>query len=220
MAPATVKYYSEYPGNSRQVLVDPGRRRRGRLVLPQGLVRRPEGDGGLQGQVRLRSRRAEGLEGSCATSPSSSTVPTRSATASRSTPTTPMTRMAMGVENAHLLLRRRARRLRDLQGRRHHQLRQERRGARSLQGALQFTPPGWAKTLLRRRQPGDHREPGGDEHELLRLLPGAGQRGDQPERQEHRLLRQPARPEWRPVRRARRPGHLDRLLLARTRKRR
>ena len=79
---------------------------------------------------------------------------------------------------------------------------------------------GLGQGLLRRGQPGDHREPGRDEHELLRLLPGAGQRGDQPQRQEHRLLRQPAGPERRPVRRARRPGHLDRLLLARTRKRR
>ena len=100
MAPATVKYYAEYPAQLRQVLVDPGRRRRRRLVLPQGLVRGPEGDGSLQGQVRLRPRRAEGLEGSCATSPSSSTGRTRSATASPSTPTTPMTRMVMGVENA------------------------------------------------------------------------------------------------------------------------
>ena len=56
-----------------------------------------------------------------------------------------------------------------------------------------FTPPGWGKTFFARRQPGDHRRPGGDEHELLRLLPGAGQRGDQPERQDHRLLRQPGR---------------------------
>ena len=59
MAPATVKYYAEYPGQ-RQVLGDPARGRRHRLGLPQGLVRGPEGEGGLQGQVRLRSRRAEG----------------------------------------------------------------------------------------------------------------------------------------------------------------
>ena len=47
--------------------------------------------------------------------------------------------------------------------------------------------------VLPGEQPGDHRGPGGDEHELLRLLPGAGQPGDQPARREHRLLRQPAR---------------------------
>ena len=57
-----------------------------------------------------------------------------------------------------------------------------------------FTPPGWAKRHFRRGQPGDHREPGRDEHELLRVLPVADQRGEQPERQEHRLLRQPGRP--------------------------
>ena len=42
-----------------EVLGDSARRRRQRLGLPQGLVRGPEGDGGLQGQVRLRPRRAE-----------------------------------------------------------------------------------------------------------------------------------------------------------------
>ena len=183
----------------RQVLGDPARRRRRRLGLSQGLVRGPEGDGSLQGQVRLRPRRAEGLQGSCATSPSSSTARTRRTTASPSIPTIPMTRMAMGFENAPLQLWRRARRLFDLQGRRHHQLRQGRRGARSLQGALQVHAAGLGQDVLRRGQPGDHREPGGDEHELLRLLPGAGQRGHQPERQEHRLLRQPGRPGRRPV---------------------
>ena len=53
MAPATVKYYAEYPSNSEKVLVDPGGRRRRRLVLPQGLVRRPKGNGSVQGEVRL-----------------------------------------------------------------------------------------------------------------------------------------------------------------------
>ena len=56
-----------------------------------------------------------------------------------------------------------------------------------------FTPPGLGQDLLPGGQPGDHRRPGGDEHELLRLLPGAGQRGDQQERQGHRLLRQSRR---------------------------
>jgi hypothetical protein len=69
------------------------------------------------------------------------------------------------------------------------------------------------ENLLRREQPGDHRKPGRDEHELLRLLPGAGERGLQPERQEYRLLRQSGRPGRRPVRRARGAGHLDRFLL-------
>jgi multiple sugar transport system substrate-binding protein len=87
------------------------------------------------------------------------------------------------------------------------------RRARGLQGALQVHASGLGQDLLRREQPGDHRRPGGDEHELLRLLPGAGERGDQPERQEHRLLRQPGRPGRRPVRGARRAGHLGRLLL-------
>ena len=76
----------------RQVLGRPDRGRRHGLVLSQGLVRGPQGDGGVQGQVRLRPRRPEDLGRSCATSPSSSIVPTTTATASRSTPTTPTTR--------------------------------------------------------------------------------------------------------------------------------
>ena len=63
MAPATVKYYAEYPKGSRQVLGDPARGRRHRLGLSQGLVRGPEGEGSLQGEVRLRPRRAEDLQG-------------------------------------------------------------------------------------------------------------------------------------------------------------
>ncbi len=61
MAPATVTYYAEYPEGRRQILGDPARRRCRRLGLPQGLVRGPEGKGGVQGQVRLRSRRSADL---------------------------------------------------------------------------------------------------------------------------------------------------------------
>ena len=38
-----------------------------------------------------------------------------------------------------------------------------------------FTPPRLGQDLLCREQPGHHRESGGDEHELFRLLPGADQ---------------------------------------------
>jgi multiple sugar transport system substrate-binding protein len=53
---------------------------------------------------------------------------------------------------------------------------------------------------------------GGDEHELLRLLPGSGERGVQPECQGYRLLCQSGRPGRRAVRSTRRPGHLGHLL--------
>ena len=89
MAPATVKSYAEYDG---KLLGGPGRGRRHRLGLPQGLVRGPGRDGGVQGQVRLRPRGCRRPGPRCATSPSSSTARTRTATASPSTPTTPMTR--------------------------------------------------------------------------------------------------------------------------------
>ncbi len=87
-------------------------------------------------------------------------------------------------------------------------------GAGGLQRALQVYAARLGEELLHRGQPGDHRKPGRDEHELLCLLPGTGQRVFQPERQGHRLLRQPERPERRPICGARRAGHLDRLLLA------
>ena len=98
MAPATVKYYAEYPSGSGKYWAIPLEGDADRLGLSQGLVRGPEGDGGVQGEVRLRPRRAEGLQGSCATSPSSSIVRTRSATASRIYTDNSYDAMAMGVE--------------------------------------------------------------------------------------------------------------------------
>ena len=154
----------------------------------------------------------------CATSPNSSTVRTRSATASPSTPTTPMTRWRWASRTRIFSYRRRTRRLCRPTRSTASSTPTRRRGARRLQGALQLHASGLGQDLLRRGQPGDHRKPGGDEHELLRLLPGADQRSVEPECQEHRLLRQPSRPGRRPVRRARRAGHLDHLLFARTRK--
>ena len=60
-----------------------------------------------------------------------------------------------------------------------------------------FTPPGWANANFHRRQPGDHRKPGRDEHELLRVLPVADQRGEQ-----SRTPRTPASSPTRPARTA------------------
>ena len=102
-------------GQFGQVLVGAAGRRRRRLVLPQGLVRRSQGDGGVQGQVRLRSRRAEGPEAAASTSPSSSIVRPRTATAPPSIRwflATP----SRWARDLHLLLWRLARRLRQLQG--------------------------------------------------------------------------------------------------------
>ncbi len=92
MAPATVKYYAEYPGNSGKYWAIPPEGDAVGWSYRKDWFEDPDRDGQLQGQVRLRPCRAEGLEVSCSTSPSSSTGPTRTATASRSTPTTPMTR--------------------------------------------------------------------------------------------------------------------------------
>ena len=81
MAPATVKGYAEYPGNSGKYWADSARGRRHRLRLPQGLVRGSEGNGRVQGQVQVRPRRAQDLERARATSPNSSIGRRKSATA-------------------------------------------------------------------------------------------------------------------------------------------
>ena len=114
----------------RQVLVGPARGRRQRLGVPQGLVRGPEGDGRLQGEVRLRPRGAEGLQ--------AAPRHRRVLHPARREPLRPralhpdlLRRAGDGRRADHLHLRRRSRRLRDRQGRRHHQLAAERRGAAS-----------------------------------------------------------------------------------------
>ena len=51
------------PEGQQEVLGGPARGRRHRLGLSQGLVRRPQGKGSLQGEVRLRPRHPEDLQG-------------------------------------------------------------------------------------------------------------------------------------------------------------
>ena len=53
MAPATVDRLRGVSEGQRQVLGDSARGRCHRLVLPQGLVRGPEGEGGVQEEVQL-----------------------------------------------------------------------------------------------------------------------------------------------------------------------
>ena len=176
----------------------PARGRRHRLGLPQGLVRGPEGDGSLQGQVRLRPRRAEGLQGSCATSPSSSTGRTRTATASRIYTDNSYDALVMGVENALFSYGGDSATTRPTRSTASSTPTRTSRRSRSTGSSTSSRRRTGARPSSR-GQPGDHRGPGGDEHELLRLLPGAGQRGDQPARRGHRLLRQPARARRRPA---------------------
>ena len=58
-----------------------------------------------------------------------------------------------------------------------------------------FVPPGIEQRFLPGKQQPLHQRPGGDGDELFRLLPGAGQHGNQPARRQHRLFRQPAGPD-------------------------
>ena len=127
MAPATVKYYAEYPASFGQVLVDPGRGRRRRLVLSQGLVRRSEGNGSVQGQVRLRPRACRRTGRQLRDIAEFFHRPDEKRYGVAIYTDNSYDALVMGVENAIFSYRRRARRLRHLQGRRHHQLRAERR---------------------------------------------------------------------------------------------
>ena len=70
-------------GVGRQAPVADHRRRPPHPVLPQRPVRRPEGEGGVQGQVRLRPGRRRRPGRNITTSPSSSPGPTRSCGARR-----------------------------------------------------------------------------------------------------------------------------------------
>ena len=112
----------------RQVLGDPARGRRQRLGLPQGLVRGSQGDGRLQGEVRLRPRRAQGLQ-AAARHRRVLHPPGREPLRPRALHPDLLRRAGDGRRADHLHLRRRSRRLCDRQGRRHHQLAAERRGA-------------------------------------------------------------------------------------------
>ena len=92
MAPATVKYYAEYPASSGKYWSIPAEGDAVGWSYRKDWFEDPKEMEAFKAKYGYDLAPAEDLEGSCATSPSSSTVPTRSATASRSTPTTPMTR--------------------------------------------------------------------------------------------------------------------------------
>ncbi len=75
-----------------------------------------------------------------------------------------------------------------------------------------FTPPNWGKRLLPREQPGDYREPGGDDMNYFAFFPALANKATNPYADVTGYF---ANPPARAASRhgARRPGHLDRLLL-------
>ena len=123
----------------RQVLGGPGRGRRHRLGLPQGLVRGPGRDGRVQGEVRLRSRHAEDL-GRAARHRRVLPPPGRGPLRGRHLHRQLLRRAGHGLRERAVLLRRRPRRLFDLRGRRNRQLRQGGGGARDVPRALRRSP--------------------------------------------------------------------------------
>ncbi len=180
------------PEGQRQVLGCAAGRRCDRLGLPQGLVRRPQGNGRVQGEVRLRPGGAQDLD---ATARHRRVLPSprREALRRRHLHRQQLrragdgrTRTCSSATAANWAITRPTRSRASSTARR-------RRCAEVLQGAVQVHAAGLGQDLLHGGQPGDHRRPGGDEHELLRLLPGADQSGDQQARQGHRLLRQSRR---------------------------
>ena len=92
MAPATVKYYAEYPADSGKYWAIPAEGDAVGWSYRKDWFEDPEGDGSVQGEIRLRPRRAEGLQGDARHRRILPPSRREAATASRSTPTTPMTR--------------------------------------------------------------------------------------------------------------------------------
>ena len=181
-APATVKGYAEYPPRQRKVLGDPAGRRRQRLGLSQGLVRGPEGEGGVQGQVRLRTGRAEGLQAAARHRRVLLSARSEALRRRASTPTTPTTRWRWASSRPSSATAASSATTRRTRSTASSTRRKPSKALEMYQRALQVHASGLGQGVLPRGQPGDHRGPGGDEHELLRLLPGAGEPGDQPER--------------------------------------
>ena len=72
--------------------------------------------------------------------------------------------------------------------------RQGGRRARCLQGALQVHASRLGQRQLRRGQPGDHREPGRDEHELFRVLPSLINEASNPNAKNTGFFANPAGP--------------------------
>ena len=77
-----------------------------------------------------------------------------------------------------------------------------------------FTPPGWAKAFFVEDNQAITENLAAMSMNYFAFFPALINEASNPERQGHGLLRQPARARWRPVRRTRRAGHLDRLLFA------
>ena len=83
-----------------------------------------------------------------------------------------------------------------------------------------FTPPGWAKSFFIEDNQAITENLAAMSMNYFAFFPALVNEASNPNAKNTGFFANPAGPERRPVRRARRPGHLDRLLFARTRKRR
>ena len=196
-----------------EVLGDPARGRRRGLGLPQGLVRGPEGDGSLQGEVRLRPRRAEDLQADARhrrvlLSPRREELRHRhlhrqllrrawrwasrapcSATAATSATTRPTRSTASSTR---------------------------RRTSTALEmytDLYGFTPPNWGKTFFQEDNQAITENLAAMSLNFFAFFPALANPAINPNAARHRLLRQPEGSGRRAACGARRPGHLDRHLL-------
>ena len=130
---------------------------------------------------------------SCATSPSSSIGPTRSATAIALYTDNTYDALAMGVESTIFSWGGELGDYSTYKVRGIINSKQNIEALKVYKELYKFTPPGWGKVFFLEDNQAITEGSGRHEHELLRLLPGAGQSRDQQARQGHGLLRQPRR---------------------------
>ena len=147
----------------RQELGGSGRGRRQRLGLPQGLVRgsRPRWPPSRRSTATTSACRR--TTSSCATSPSSSTGPTRTATASRSTPRPPTTRWRWGSSRRIFTY---GGDLGDYAAGKAEGIINSPENVEALElyrELYQFTPPNWGQAFFLENNQAYHRGPGGDE---------------------------------------------------------
>ena len=177
----------------RQVLVDPARGRRRRLVLSQGLVRGPEGDGSLQGQVRLRPRRAEGLSRQLRDIAEFFYRPDEKKYGVAIYTDNSYDAMAMGVENALFSY---GGELGDYTTYKVDGIINSDKAVAALEAYKElytFTPPGWAKAFFVEDNQAITENLAAMSMNYFAFFPSLINEATNPQRQEHRLLRQPAR---------------------------
>ena len=209
--PATVKYYSRV---RRQELGDPGRGRRQRLGLPQGLVRgsRPRWPPSRRSTATTSACRR--TTRSCATSPSSSTGPTRTATASRSTRRPPMTPWRWASSRRSSPMAATSATTRPARSTASSTRRENVEALELYRELYQFTPPNWGQAFFLENNQAFTEGLVAMTMNYFAFFPALANPATNPHAENTGYFANPPGPTGDAARGARRPGHLDRVLLA------